>query len=163
MSLSESDCQTVRLSDCQTVRLLHLQASKPPSLQASEPPSLQASKPPVASAGCAKRKQSARPLVGEGVLDPALLTFGESKSLAGVRVARRGDRRILPKCSQNTDQLFPQKNAKTSKNTQRMAPKIIKKTQKKTNKILSKCRSSPKDSFLSCVVEIPLAFFLSEP
>ena len=35
----------------------------------SFPPSLNASKPPMASAGCAKRKQSARP-PGQGVLNP---------------------------------------------------------------------------------------------
>ena len=43
------------------------QTSKP--FQASRPLSLQASKPASASAGCAKRKQSARPL-GQGVQKP---------------------------------------------------------------------------------------------
>ena len=45
--------------------------SKP--LRATKPPNVQASKPPRASAGCAKRKQSARPL-GQGVLNSALHT-----------------------------------------------------------------------------------------
>ena len=62
---------------------------KPPSFKASKLPSLQ-----VASAGDAKRKQSARPSVrmSEGVLDLAHLGILPKSLLAGVRVTRRGNR-----------------------------------------------------------------------
>ena len=48
-----------------------------PIIQGSKHPSLQASKPPMASAGCAKRKQSARPFLtkGPGRAEPRRLTI----------------------------------------------------------------------------------------